>query len=401
MYQYHGNMINENLLLLYLARKRIPETVRAHIRPLLAGSVPWESLVDAAFAESLAPLVYYNLKDLAEIHLVPQEALQKLKVAYYGNLARNTALFSELHRIMEACDNRNVDTMVLKGAALANTVYGNIALRSMFDIDILVQQKDLSCVRDIMFDLDYIVNTHVKSEEWYSRRHGFHLAPFVHKRKYINVEVHWNVAKKTFDIDINKWWKRAVRVAIDNYEALIPSAEDMLLHLCLHLHHQNYNVGIIKRGMCDIYETLHYYKGSINWALFEEEISLCKMTKPAHAVLHVLKKLYGSEDDSLLHVALDQLDKKFTNILEDKILKSSDFPGPFIQFYATERLWDKVKSLSAIVFPEPEKMAAYYSIPLNSKKLYLWYLLRPFILVLHYWKILSEMYRTRKYSQEV
>ena len=51
-------------------------------------------------------------------NLFIQETLDKLKKAYYANLARNMYLFSELRRILEAFNNKKVDTMVLKGAAL-------------------------------------------------------------------------------------------------------------------------------------------------------------------------------------------------------------------------------------------------------------------------------------------
>ena len=371
------------------------------VKDLIAEPLDWEGIVDSAFSENIAPLLYLNLKNLGEANLVPQETLDKLKKAYYANLARNMYLFSELRKILEAFNNKKVDTMVLKGAALANTVYGDIALRSMLDIDLLVKQEDLSCVKGIMSDLDYSVNTEVRSEEWYIKKHGFHLAPFKHNRKSIAVEVHWNIAKKSYNIDINKWWKRAITTEIDNYTTLIPSAEDMLLHLCLHLYHQNYNVRIIKRGICDIYETLRYYKESIDWELFEQEIHSCKIVKPAHSILYVIKEFFETGDDSLVQINLDHIDLKFINLLKNKILKSSPFPGPFIGLYATDHgLIDKARVLFDSVFPGREVMVARYSIPSTSKRIYFYYLIRPFALLLRYGRFLFGVFRTKKYSVE-
>jgi len=377
------------------------EIAMSRLKHLVAEPLQLEEVVDSALSENIAPLLYYNLKNFGEANLVPQETLDKLKKAYYANLARNMYHFSELRRILEAFNNKKVDTMVLKGAALANTVYGDIALRSMWDIDLLVKQEDLSCVRGIMSDLDYAINTKVRSEEWYIKKHGFHLAPFIHNRKSIAVEIHWNIAKKSYNIDIDKWWKRALTAEIDNYNTFIPSPADMLLHLCLHLHHQNYNVRIIKRGLCDIYETLKYYEESINWDLFEHEINLGKMVKPAHSILYVIKEFFETGDDSLVRINVNHIDLKFIKILKNKILKSSSFPGPFIGLYATDkRLSDKARILFNSVFPGREVMAARYSIPLNSKKLYFYYLIRPFALLLKYGKFLFGALRIKKYSVE-
>jgi len=373
----------------------------SRVKHIIAEPLQWERVVDSAFSENIAPLLYVNLKNFGEANLVPHETLDKLKKAYYANLGRNMYLFSELRRILEAFNNKKVDTMVLKGAALANTVYSDIALRSMCDIDLLVNQEDLSCVKGIMSDLDYAVNTEVRSEEWYIKKHGFHLAPFKHNNESIAVEIHWNIAKKSYNIDINKWWKRAITTEIDNYTTFIPSAEDMLLHLCLHLHHQNYNVQIIKRGLCDIYETIRYYKESIDWDLFEQKVHSCKIVKPTHSILYVIKEFYETGDDSLVQINLDHVDFKFINILKNKILKFSAFPGPFIGLYATDHgLIDKARVLFNAVFPEREVMVARYSIPSNSKRIYFYYLIRPFALLLRYGRFLFGVFRIKKYSLE-
>ena len=392
---------NENRLLLYCARKSMSEIVMSRVKHLIAEPLQWKQIVDSALSENIAPLLYYNLKNFGEANLVPQETMDKLKKAYYANLARNMYLFSELRRILEAFNNREVDTMVLKGAALANTVYDDIALRYMVDIDILVKQEDLPYVKGIMTDLDYTVNAEVRSEEWYNKKHGFHLAPFKHNKKSIPIEVHWGISKKSFNIDITKWWKRTRKVEFDNYTVFIPSAEDMLLHLCLHLHHQNYNVRTIKRGLCDIYETLRYYNGTINWDLFEHEIGLCKMVKPTHSILYIIKKFFETGDDSLVKMNIDHVDLMFINILENKILNYSPFPGPFIGFYATDNgLVDKARVLLDSVFPGREVMAARYSIPIASKSVYFYYLVRPFALLLKYGKYLFGAFRMKKHSIE-
>lgn len=392
---------NENLLLLYCARITMSEIAMRRVKKLVAEALQWEQITHSAFSENIAPLLYLNLRDFEGANLVPQNTLDKLKKAYYANLARNIELFSELGRILNAFKTNNVDTMVLKGAALANTVYDNVALRSMADMDILVKENDLPHVKGIMSDLNYTVNTEVRSEEWYKKKHGFHLAPFKHKRKSVAVEIHWSIARQSFGININEWWKRARDVSIDNSPVFIPSAEHMLFHLCLHLHNQNYNIRIFKRGLCDIFETLQYYNKIINWDLFEEEIHSCKIVKPAHSILYLVREFFETADDRLVKINLDRIDLKFIHILKNKLLKYSAFPGPFIGLYATDHgLIHKCRVLFHSVFPEREVMVARYSIPSASKRIYFYYLIRPFALLLRYGKFVFGAFRIKKYSTE-
>jgi len=52
---------------------------------------------------------------------------------------------------------------------------------------------------------------------------------------------------------------------------LIPSPEDMLLHLCVSMYHNNYNKTAL-RGLCDIIHTIHYFSEETDWALFREVV---------------------------------------------------------------------------------------------------------------------------------
>ena len=85
----------------------------------------------------------------------PQEVMDQLRAAYHGNLARNMYLYAELRRILEALREKDVEVIFLKGAALAKTVYGDIGLRQMSDIDILAKKEDLPKAVELLFHMGY------------------------------------------------------------------------------------------------------------------------------------------------------------------------------------------------------------------------------------------------------
>ncbi len=59
------------------------------------------------------------------------DILLRLKKEYQWSLARNMILFDELNRVLKAFNEAGIEVIVLKGAALAQTVYPDIALRPM------------------------------------------------------------------------------------------------------------------------------------------------------------------------------------------------------------------------------------------------------------------------------
>jgi hypothetical protein len=172
----------------------------------------------------------------------------------------------------------------------------------------------------------------------------------------------------------------------------------MLIHLSLQQYHQSYRIRSIKRGIGDIYETLKYYKKDIDWKFFQNEINLCRMVKPVYSILYLIEKIFGNGDNSIVKIKLEHIDMKFITILEDRIFMSSTFPGPFIKYYAADGFHDKARAIVDGVFPERERMAKYCSLPMNSKKLYLHYMIRPFVLLFKYWKILFKVFRIKNFS---
>jgi hypothetical protein len=117
------NLSNENRLLLYCAQTKIPETTLDQIRSLISLPLNWEEVLKSASWNGIAPLLHHNLKNIRkESHLIPQEVMDRLKKAYYGNMARNMYLYAELRRILEVFREKDVEVIVLKGAALAEMV---------------------------------------------------------------------------------------------------------------------------------------------------------------------------------------------------------------------------------------------------------------------------------------
>jgi len=97
----------------------------------------WERLVYLALQEGVGPLLYWELRRDWPAG-APQAFQDCLKGEFYNSAAHNQLISRELVRILQVLDAAQVPVIVLKGAALAASLYPDPALRPMGDLDLLV-----------------------------------------------------------------------------------------------------------------------------------------------------------------------------------------------------------------------------------------------------------------------
>ncbi len=168
------------------------------------------------------------------------------------------------------------------------------------------------------------------------------------------------------------------------------------------------NGGFSSRGafiqMCDIFQTLKYYKDEIDWKLFKCKTEKYGIDIPIHTSLFIVNKFIGENDDTLYNAlnifTSESLDNESLQLIEKKIfIREANLtlvPGHFIQSQAAYGLKEKVGTLRSHIFPKREYISNIYFIPLSSKRLYLYYLIRPFSLLLKYGKIIFVIPRIKE-----
>ncbi len=74
---------------------------------------------------------------------------------YHANLKRNLSIIGALREVLATFQEAGMPCILLKGIALAERVYPNIAMRGMSDVDILVRKADLFKVDDVLSSVGY------------------------------------------------------------------------------------------------------------------------------------------------------------------------------------------------------------------------------------------------------
>lgn len=108
----------------------------------------WAGLVDLAMHERLAPLLHAALRARGIPAAIPPDTWEKLRAEGQDAVIRALVLRKELeHLLAVLAGEPAIPVVLLKGAALAWTVYPHPALRPMGDIDVLVPEGRLGAAK--------------------------------------------------------------------------------------------------------------------------------------------------------------------------------------------------------------------------------------------------------------
>lgn len=191
----------------------------------------WEAVERAALRHGLAPLLYQRLRARVGPAAPPPAVMARLQDVHLHSTLRSVAVRAALGEALDALRRADVGVMVLKGAALADEVYGDASLRPMRDVDLLVRRADLGRTRGIMESLGY-----ASPPEPDAREHH-HLPAFV-KPGAIPIEVHWSLVRPGLAVEASDdAWASARSTRVAGVEALTLVPDALLHHLCVHVAH--------------------------------------------------------------------------------------------------------------------------------------------------------------------
>ena len=344
------------------ARAVNPLRVR-RIRELLHGELDWEKLGWLAERERAAPVLWGQLQAIESVpgKLPPQAAhLQRLAMV---SEFRMMHLEQRLARSLEALSDAEIDVMLLKGAALALTVYGSFVRRPMIDVDVLVHEDEALRAREVLVGEGW-VSTEMEEFESFYRRHQ-HLPTLVDGRGLdMQLELHTGLffEGNPFDFPMADVWRRAVPVMVRGRRVYVPSRQDQLLHLCLHFAWSH----MMSTGAWRTFRDLRALMdaGDLNW---DDFVALARKSRGASCCYwtlrlarnlvgvpvpeHVLEAIRPPMSDSML----DRVERHFVyNLLPSEVLCPSVFMArtmwrlgvrPRWSGHGSVRPWDRNEEL--------------------------------------------------------
>jgi hypothetical protein len=102
----------------------------------------WQGLLQTARFLGVAPLLHYSLDGAGLLGAVPAIERQKLAINRFQQAQQNALLASKLPQVLAYATGLGHKLAVAKGAALLGPVYPDAGLRSLADVDLLVDSAD-------------------------------------------------------------------------------------------------------------------------------------------------------------------------------------------------------------------------------------------------------------------
>lgn len=338
----------------------------------------WRALEPLAEQHGVAPLLYQRVKSMPVE--VPAEILQSMKSSYYQTAARNMQLFRQLAGVLDLFRQETIPAIVLKGGYLAEHIYGNIGARPMCDIDVLVTEESLSQVEKIMTRLDF-----VRSGPKGKGTGVHHHFGYFHKRSQSYFEIHWNLIAPICGIrvDVHSLWERSRPALVVGRPARAMSAEDQILHLCVHASVHAFEHGL--RAICDLSETLRHYLGLMDWACLLQRARQWNAERCLYVNLWLAKKLLNAPvpEDTLSAIRPANFVERYALLAEEHLFasvaatdKSLRAVPNVVRFLADQSLTGKLRLLGRRAFPSRQLMAYLYPVPPASWRIFWFYLVR-------------------------
>ena len=185
--------------------------------------------------EGVAPLLYHVLNEAGWPADVPPDVRADLRQAYYATTARNLLIYRELSRILAALSPLPI--VVLKGGALAATLYPSIGLRPMGDVDLLVPKGQLDQAVAAVRALGYVPEgPEIRSglARLISYEVNFDGGEYIP----LHVELHWNLIggeASHYRPKIDWFWEQVELTNLLDVQALVLKPTAHLLYLAAHL----------------------------------------------------------------------------------------------------------------------------------------------------------------------
>jgi hypothetical protein len=195
-------------------------------------SVDWSRMMLLAQQHGVIGHLAACLSNLGPFAISP-DAKQALMERQRAQNFLTLQLTAELFRLLEIFAAKRIAALVIKGPVLAMRAYGNLAVRTYGDLDLLVRPKDIRRATESMLasgyeaavSLDLIDAGKIPGQYLFSKPDS-----------QLLVEVHNELTLRYFPrpLPIEDFFARHVHLGLDGHEVPALSMEDGLVLICIH-----------------------------------------------------------------------------------------------------------------------------------------------------------------------
>jgi len=331
-------------------------------------------IFECAAMNEVAPVVYENLRVLDKN--IPGETIERFRNAYLHSVRKNVLNAEEMIRVLRSLEKGGVEAIPLKGSLASEIIFGNPGLYPATDIDILVKPEDLAKAEKILDEAGYSKNEGISDEDLLSSHYHF-----VYRKGAFFLELHWNLAKRYYQIPPLFWWEETSTVQYSGLRVNALSPERYLLYAIFRLFDHGFRP---LKFFIFISGLVRKYGNETDWDKFLQFSRTYRMERLTVFTLILVHELFRIQiPDNILrtHVrGYEYFKRRVLAGIFGKVVK------PHLQMFLYTFLLDTpgefAKVITKRIFPGKGEIRLRYGLPVNSKKVYAYYLMNPILVLL-------------------
>ena len=194
----------------------------------------WAKVLELAEHHGVTPLLYRALNERPSF--APAEVLEQLR-SHYAHIARKNLRFTaELFRILDCLEAHAISAIPLKGPLLAESVYGDLAMRDFSDLDVLIHSRDVGRAKGALQRLDYSLAMSLSDAEERAYLAAGYEYTFDGPAGRNLLELQWNILPRFYAVafDVDELFARSGTVPLCGRTVRALSPEDLFLTLAVH-----------------------------------------------------------------------------------------------------------------------------------------------------------------------
>lgn len=228
--------ISNTLLLYLLSILRDEEPILPDASPKISID-EWRELLNALRSHWIIPLLYYKIGNSPPEFHPPGEISDQMRTAFLLSRVQSLKMENQLNKIVNNFNRKGIEVIVLKGPALALSIYPDPATRPHCDLDLLVREEDFIKAKELLEEIGY------KSKiSRFDHLKGFNCEEaFTHQRdpdKNIMVELHWELyvfLGHKGKLNIKELFRRSIQLETPSVSFKILDPIDTLIACVLHM----------------------------------------------------------------------------------------------------------------------------------------------------------------------
>lgn len=231
-------------------------------RPPVLSPDDWHHFLTLLQPHLIIPLITYHVRTWPEECRPPPEIMECLNQVFQKAAARNLLAGRQIQAVTNALRDAGIPVILLKGHALARTLYPDPALRQSGDIDLLVQPRNIPATEEVLEKLGYVCPAKTFSLSPYEHHHENFFPP----RKGMQIELHWAI-DNAFDL-FPDWWvddvfSRRIPLRTGDLSCDTLSHSDHLLFLAFHNVFQHWTLRL--DWVCDLSRMMGEFTTPEDW----------------------------------------------------------------------------------------------------------------------------------------